>query len=147
MTDSKGDFPTILGPDAVFKGQLQFEKGVRLQGRFEGEITSDGELLVEEGATLTGDVKAGTIRVDGQIKGNIHANAKVQLTASARVEGDVQAARLEVAEGAVLIGRCMVGVNGKIDAPTATRTVSAPPGSVTPGKSKPAERTPAGVRK
>lgn len=147
MTDSTGDFPTILGPDAVFKGQLHFEKGVRLLGKFEGEITSDGELLVEEGATLTGDVKAGTIRVNGQIKGNIHAKAKVQLTSSARVEGDVQAARLEVAEGAVLIGRCMVGVNGKDGAPDAIRTATAPIGSVTPGKSKPAERASAGTRK
>ena len=37
---------------------------------------------------------------------------KVELTASARMEGDLSTARLEVAEGAVLVGRCMVGVNG-----------------------------------
>ena len=113
MSELKNEFPTILGADAVFKGQLHFEKGVRLLGQFEGEISSSGELLVAEGATVNGDVKVGNVRVEGQLKGNVDAKAKVQLTSSARLEGDLQAQRLEVAEGAVLIGRCVVGVNGQ----------------------------------
>lgn len=113
MSESKNEFPTILGADAVFKGHLQFEKGVRLLGHFEGEISSSGELLVAEGATLNGDVKAGQLRVEGQVKGNVDAKSKIQLTSSARLEGDIQAQRLEVAEGAVLVGRCVIGVNGQ----------------------------------
>ena len=81
MADSNSEFPTILGADAEFKGQLSFEKGVRLLGKFEGEITSGGQLLVAEGATLNGDVKAGTIRVDGEVHGNLDAKTKVQLSA------------------------------------------------------------------
>jgi cytoskeletal protein CcmA (bactofilin family) len=40
------EFPTILGPDASFKGELSFEKGLRLMGKFEGRITSNGRLHV-----------------------------------------------------------------------------------------------------
>src|SRR5262249_38395977 len=94
MAESNQDFQTTLGPDTVFKGQLQFEKGVRLLGKFDGEISSEGQLLIAEGASLTGDVKAGAIRIDGQVKGNLNAAAKVQLSASARLEGDLQTARL-----------------------------------------------------
>jgi len=113
MADANNnEYPTVLGADAVFKGELAFEKGVRLLGKFEGEIDSGGQLLIAGGASLNGNVKADTIRIDGNVKGNLDAKAKVQLSESARVEGDVQAARLEVAEGAVLVGRCMVGVNG-----------------------------------
>ena len=107
MAETNQEFATTLGPDTVFKGQLQFEKGVRLLGKFDGEISSEGQLLIAEGASLTGDVKAGAIRIDGQVKGNLNAATKVQLSASARLEGDLQTARLEVAEGAVLIGRCV----------------------------------------
>lgn len=142
MTNEKSEFPTVLGHDAVFKGQLQFEKGVRLLGKFEGEITSDGELLVEEGATLNGDVHAGMVRIDGHIKGNVHAKTKIQLSATARLEGDVQAARLEVAEGAVLIGKCMVGVNGQSTTP---KTASV--GTVNPAKLKQPERNTPVTRK
>jgi len=131
MSDSNSEFPTTIGADAVFKGQLHFEKGVRLLGKFEGEITSAGQLVVAEGAALNGDVKAGIVRIDGNVKGNLDAQTKVQLTSSARLEGDVQAQRLEVAEGAVLIGRCVVGVNGKgradAEIKSATQTASSIP--------------------
>jgi cytoskeletal protein CcmA (bactofilin family) len=108
---TNSEFPTVLGADAVFKGELTFDKGMRLLGKFEGQITSDGQLMVAEGASLNGDVKAASIRIDGQVKGNLTASSKVQLAASARLDGDLQNSRLEVAEGAVLIGRCVVGVN------------------------------------
>ena len=141
MTDTSNEYPTVIGADAVFKGQLEFKKGVQLLGRFEGEISSDGHLVVAEGASLNGDVKAGTVRIDGKVKGNMSAEAKVQLTASARLEGDVESARLEVAEGAVLIGRCTVGVNGKGKAGDAK---SASAASISPPKGKAA--TPQPVR-
>ena len=133
MAEESSEFPTVLGADAVFKDQLDFDKGVRLLGKFEGEIQSGGQLLVADGATLNGDVKAENIRIDGNVKGNLEASAKIQLTSSARVEGDVQAARLEVAEGAVLIGRCMVGVNGKTKAAADVKPV----GSAVAAQSKP----------
>src|SRR3970282_165322 len=107
--------------DAVFKGQLQFEKGVKLLGKFDGEISTEGQLVIADGGTLTGDVKAGTIRVDGQFKGNLSASTKVQLSASARVEGDLQTQRLEVAEGAVLVGRWVGGTNGQAQTPARCR--------------------------
>ncbi len=112
MAEADNEFPTIIGPDAVFKGELRFEKGVKHLGKFEGQIESDGQLLVAEGATLIGEVKAGTIQVDGEVKGNLHASGKVRLTATARLEGDLYTARLEVADGAVFIGRCVVGKTG-----------------------------------
>ncbi len=104
-----GDYPTVIGQDALFKGELKFDKGVRLLGRLEGLIETKGQLDVAEGASLEGEVKAGNIRVEGSIKGNLKASGKVHLTASARLEGDLTTARLEVAEGAVFVGRCVVG--------------------------------------
>ena len=136
MTELDNDFPTTIGADAVFKGELHSEKGVRLLGKFEGEINSTGQLVIAEGAVLTGDVKTGTIRIDGQVKGNLDVDHKVQLTSSARLEGDVQAQRLEVAEGAVLIGRCVVGVNGGRKAGAEVKAAARPAESVPPPKAR-----------
>jgi len=152
MADSTTEFPTIIGADAVFKGQLEFEKGVRLLGKFEGEIKTGGELYVAQGATLDGDIKTGTIRIEGKVKGNIDAKSRVQLTSSARLEGDVQAQRLEVEEGAVLIGRCVVGVNGKgaenkDDREGVTQSASQPASSIPAMKSKPNVPVAVGARK
>jgi len=112
QAQARGEFPTTIGQDAVFKGELMFEKGVRLLGRIEGQVRSKGQLDIAEGASLEGEVHAGNIRVEGSVKGNLHATGKVQLTASARLEGDLTTTRLEVAEGAIFIGRCVVGSDG-----------------------------------
>ena len=141
MADSSSDFSTILGADAVFKGQLDFEKGARLLGKFEGEINSGGQLVVEDGATLTGDVKATNVRINGLVKGNLNAGHKVELSASARVEGDLQTARLEVAEGAVLVGRCMVGVDGQ-GRPARDLKPASTASQAGPGKAKDSAPTP-----
>lgn len=108
---SSNDYPTTIGEDAVFKGELKFDDSVRLLGRFEGAIETKGNLLVAQGASLEGEVKAGDINVDGNIKGNLNATGKVRLSASANLEGDLNVTRLEVADGAVFVGRCVVGTN------------------------------------
>lgn len=102
-------YPTTIGTDAVFKGELKFDKSVRLLGNFEGAMETTGNVLVAEGANLQGEIKASDVNVDGQIRGNINATGKVRLSSSANMEGDLVVSRLEVAEGAVFIGRCMVG--------------------------------------
>jgi cytoskeletal protein CcmA (bactofilin family) len=103
------DFPTVLGPDASFKGELTFEKGMRLQGRFEGKITTAGRLHVAREAKLQADVEAGAIVVEGDVKGNLSANDRIELKQSARYEGDLRASKLVVDEGAVFSGHVSVG--------------------------------------
>lgn len=110
MADQNGEFTTTIGQDATFNGRLHFDKGARVLGSFEGEITSKGQLVIAGGGKLSGEANAGNIRVEGHVSGNLHASGKIHLSDSARIEGDIHAAKLEVAEGAVLVGRCTIGV-------------------------------------
>ena len=103
------EFPTIIGPDATFKGELNFEKNVRLQGRFEGKITTPGRLHIAKEAKMQADVEAGAIIVEGDVKGNLSASERIELKASARYEGDLRASKLVVDEGAVFSGQVSVG--------------------------------------
>ena len=105
------DFTTVLGPDVAFKGELTFEKAVRLQGRFEGEVRTGGVLHVDREAQLVGDVKAGNVRVDGNVRGNLSAAGKIELRQTADHEGDLTAGKLVVEEGAVFKGHVTVGPN------------------------------------
>src|SRR3954463_16725372 len=104
-----GDFSTTLGPDAVFKGELSFDKGLRLHGRMEGKITTPGRLHVAKEAKMEADVEAGSIVVEGDVHGNLSANDRVELKQSARYEGDLRATKLVVDEGAVFSGHVQVG--------------------------------------
>lgn len=109
MADSNGEFPTIIGSDASFKGELTFEKGVRIEGSFDGRIQSKGSLTVAEGAKVTADIDAANVRLEGECKGNVVVTEKLQLMSTARLEGDLKTTRLEIADGAIFIGNVTVG--------------------------------------
>jgi cytoskeletal protein CcmA (bactofilin family) len=107
--NADNEFPTVLGPDANFNGELSFEKGVRLQGRFQGKITTPGRVYVTKEAKMQADVEAGCITVEGEVKGNLSANDRIELKQTARYEGDLRACKLVVDEGAVFSGQVTVG--------------------------------------
>lgn len=135
MADSGAqDFPTILGPDASFKGELSFDKGMRLHGRLEGKINTPGRLQVAKEAKLNADVDAGAVMVEGEVHGNLTASDRIELKQSARYEGDLRASKLVVEEGAVFSGHVSVGPeavknpNAQRALPPVNRPVNATPG-------------------
>jgi cytoskeletal protein CcmA (bactofilin family) len=120
MADSSPqEYPTIIGPDANFKGELSFDKGMRIHGRLEGKITTPGRVHVAKEAKLQADVEAGSVLVEGEIHGNLSAADRIELKTSARYEGDLKANKLVVEEGAVFTGHVTVG-------PDAVKSTSAP---------------------
>jgi cytoskeletal protein CcmA (bactofilin family) len=124
MADSgPQEYPTILGPDANFKGELSFDKGMRIHGRLEGKIISSGRLHVAKEAKLQADVEAASVLVEGEIHGNLSASDRIEMKNSARYEGDLKASKLVVEEGAVFTGHVTVG-------PEAVKSTGAPRVSV-----------------
>jgi cytoskeletal protein CcmA (bactofilin family) len=109
MAEGNQEFPTIIGADASFKGELSFEKGLRLMGRFEGKINTPGRLHVAREAKMQADVEAGSVIVEGDVRGNLTAADRIELKQSARYEGDLSASKLVVDEGAVFSGHVTVG--------------------------------------
>jgi cytoskeletal protein CcmA (bactofilin family) len=103
------DVPTVLGPDSNFKGDISFDKAMRIHGRFEGKITSSGRLHVAKEAKIQAEVEAANIVVEGQLQGRLIASERLELKQSARYEGDLRANRMIVEEGAVFTGHVSVG--------------------------------------
>jgi cytoskeletal protein CcmA (bactofilin family) len=109
MAEANQEFTTVLGPDANFKGELSFDKGMRIHGRLEGKINTPGRVHVAKEAKVAADVEAGSILIEGEIHGNLMAQDRVELKSSARYEGDLRSSKLVVDEGAVFNGHVTVG--------------------------------------
>jgi cytoskeletal protein CcmA (bactofilin family) len=99
---------TVLGADATFKGELSYEGAMRIEGKFDGRITSKGRLIVGKTAHVSGELTVAHAGVEGQFKGNVVASERVELTGSAQVTGDIRSPRLVVAEGATLVGNVVI---------------------------------------
>ncbi|HNU69446.1 MAG TPA: polymer-forming cytoskeletal protein [Myxococcota bacterium] len=103
---SIGDANAILGKGAEFEGKLAFEGTVRIDGKFSGEISSEGTLVIGEGARVTAEVSVGTLVVHGDVIGNVKAVNLVDLHANGRLRGNIRTSGLAVHQGAIFDGNC-----------------------------------------
>jgi cytoskeletal protein CcmA (bactofilin family) len=98
---------TVIGPNAHFRGDIVSEGGVRIDGIFEGNIETTGNLVIGESAKIIADIKANNISISGAIKGNITGN-RVEILETGRVWGDLTVNSLLLNEGAYLRGQTMM---------------------------------------
>ena len=102
---------TFLGRGVDFKGKAQFDGTVRVDGHFEGEITTADTLIIGEHAVIKGTIIGGVIVSGGKVEGNITASKKVQLLKPAVLIGDVHSPSFSVEEGAVFQGKFDMGIS------------------------------------
>jgi cytoskeletal protein CcmA (bactofilin family) len=106
-----------LASDVEIKGNLRFSGELNLDGKLEGEIQSEGVLILGDSAVVSGNISAGTVVVRGKVTGNINAKDKIEIKTKAELFGDIRAAKLVVEEGVTFVGKTEVNPN-KV-APTA----------------------------
>jgi len=96
---------TVLGSNAAFKGELNFENTLCIDGEFEGKLTTSDKLIVAEEGTILADVEAGTVICRGKITGNVIASQKVEIQSTGKILGDVLSPALMIELGAVFNGK------------------------------------------
>lgn len=100
------DIRTILGEEAHFNGVLSFEGAVRIDGKLDGEIVSNGTLFVGEKSEIQADIRIGSIVIGGKVRGNIIATTRLEILSNAEIFGNIQTPLLKIEEGAIFQGTC-----------------------------------------
>lgn len=118
---------TLVGRQAVFKGDLEFTGGLRVDGRVEGNVIavdkSSATVVVSESGEVKGSIDAPHVIVNGAINGNIKSCGRVELQAKSRINGDVHYRAVEMALGAAINGNLSCESTGE-DAAAAARATS-----------------------
>ena len=100
------DFDTILSTDIEFNGTLNFEKPFLIRGKFSGDISAKGLLVVDEDALVDADIKASRVVIRGNVKGNVIAAEKVEVSVTGRLTGNVTAPEIFMETGCLFNGSC-----------------------------------------
>jgi cytoskeletal protein CcmA (bactofilin family) len=109
MNKKTGELNGFLDRGSIFKGELEFEDTMRIDGRFNGKIISKNELIVGESATIEGDVHVGRIAISGTVIGKITATQRVEIHRQGKVYSDIDTPALIIEDGAIFQGNCVMG--------------------------------------
>ena len=109
MKGKSGELNGFLDRGATFRGELEFEDTMRIDGKFNGKIHSKNELIVGESAHIEGDIHVGRIAISGTVVGKIVADTRVEIHRNGKVYSDVETPALIIEEGAIFQGNCVMG--------------------------------------
>jgi len=81
-----------------------------VDGSVEGDVESDGDVIVGAGGYVRGDVTAVHVIVAGRIGGNAVASRQVELLAGGQIAGDIKTPKLVMNDGIAFDGRVAAGL-------------------------------------
>ena len=112
MSTSAGGVGTLtafIDQGSEFTGKLSFKDTVRIDGRFEGEISSENTLIIGESGSVHANIHSEIVIISGEVHGDIFANQQITLHKNARVTGNLKTKGLAVDEGAEINGTIEMG--------------------------------------
>lgn len=105
---SGGSVDTLVGPQVVLRGDVQFAGGLYLEGQLIGRATAEpgaeATITVAPRGRVEGELRAPVVVINGHVKGDVHAGERLELGPEARVEGNLHYNVIEMAAGAAVTG-------------------------------------------
>ena len=97
---------SVISGSAAIKGEINIEDDLRIDGDVDGNIHSDGKVVVGPGGCVRGKITGKSVEVIGEIFGDVTVSDIVILRASCYYEGQISACNIEIEAGARFFGNC-----------------------------------------
>lgn len=102
----RGTVETLVGAGTLVQGKVRASRSLRVDGRIDGEVEVEGDVMVGEKGVIAASVTARNAFIAGEVRGDVRVAGRVELAATARLHGDIWCRELSVARGAVFQGAC-----------------------------------------
>jgi cytoskeletal protein CcmA (bactofilin family) len=100
---------SLIAADITIEGKIEGGGSVSIAGNFKGAVNVQGDLTIEAGAKLIGNVRANKVTIAGELEGNVEEASRVDLLETGAVTGDMKVGSLTVAAGARMRGHSEFG--------------------------------------
>ncbi len=98
----------IIGEGSVFEGRFFVNGPVLIEGKFQGEIRTDDQVVIGPTGKVKTDITAKKVTVSGTIIGNITAFEEVNLLATGKVLGNITTPKINVEPGVITCGKVTI---------------------------------------
>lgn len=100
-----------IGPTANFKGDLECDGVVRVDGVFQGSIKTVSNVIITEKGRVDARIEAQNVSVSGQAKGSILAKGRLEILSTGKVWAEATVTSFLLDDGGKLHGGLkMLGV-------------------------------------
>jgi len=108
---------TVIGAGVVVHGTLTSDGDVVVDGTFDGDIKTTGDVTLGVNARVKATVHGLNITVAGELHGNIVAEGETTIRETGHVTGDITAAGLAIVSGGMFSGHSIVHQQRELDIP------------------------------
>jgi len=106
-TDNR-ELNTIIGKGSVIEGKIKIKNSIRIDGKIKGEISSTGTVTVGADGEVEGTINAANAIIGGRVRGKMNVPSKIILEKNSVLIGDLKTQKLNIAEGAIFDGNCIM---------------------------------------
>lgn len=99
------EFGAVIGKDIIVRGEIEGSEVLLVEGRVEGTVRLDSELVVGQSGRVSAEVNAVALTIEGEFDGTAACSDIVTLVAGCHGTGELKAPRIVIEEGAVFTGR------------------------------------------
>jgi cytoskeletal protein CcmA (bactofilin family) len=105
---------TIIGPNSNIEGKINASGTIRIDGKYTGDIFSDGNVIVGENAVINGNIHAVNVAISGKVEGNIYSKGTLEILSTGRLDGDIEVSKISISDGAAFKGKCDMIFNNPV---------------------------------
>ena len=99
---------SIIGEGSEFKGEFKIKGLLRIDGKFQGTIETEGKVLIGQAGEALTDIKARLVVIGGTVRGNIFATERVVFLSTGRITGNIITPSLIMEDGVAFEGNCTI---------------------------------------
>ena len=99
---------TVIGQGTAFKGDINTDKSVRIEGDFDGSIESSSKVFIGKAGKMTGSVKCSEMTVEGDIDCSVNCSELFTLATTGKFKGEVSAKNVSILPGCEFDGQLKV---------------------------------------
>jgi len=115
MANRSESLNSVIGPGSIFEGKFYISGSLRIDGKFQGEIKTEDELVIGETGKVKTNIKARSVVIAGTMIGNIQATEEVRLEKNGKLLGDIETPILYLTPGVIAKGMMTITGGQKKD--------------------------------
>lgn len=102
---------SYVGSNTTIKGNFDCKEDFLIEGTVEGNLRSEGLIVLGKEAVVKGEVSAKEVAISGIIIGTVICLERLEVFESAKIMGTIQAPVLKMASGAQINARIIMSRN------------------------------------